>query len=348
MATDLTLVAGGGALGLAIALELAGQGEKVALCEPAAPADNASGVAAGMLAPAMEALLDPPSTGHFPLLLAARDLWPDFAARLSLPIARDGAALVGAEAFVAKSRAALAKLGAPIRELDADALSVLAPGAAQGLFTPLDWRIEAVTALSRLQAAVKSAGVRVIAQAVTGFEPGRAQLADGGRLAANRLVIATGAGRTLVALAPELTALSPIKGQILHLPQASAPPCVLRGEGVYICPAAQGVVIGATMEAGREDRQIDPDQLAVLRSRAARLHPALAHEPGAARAGVRASSPDGLPLVGESASPGVWIAAGARRNGWLLAPLVAQLLAARMAGRAPAFAEALEARRFAR
>jgi glycine oxidase len=44
--------------------------------------------------------------------------------------------------------------------------------------------------------------------------------------------------------------------------------------------------------------------------------------------GVRAATPDGLPLVGRSSTPGVWIAAGARRNGWLLAPLIAKVLTA--------------------
>ena len=47
---------------------------------------------------------------------------------------------------------------------------------------------------------------------------------------------------------------------------------------------------------------------------------------------MRAATPDGLPLVGESGRPGVWLAMGARRNGWLLAPLIAQVLADQLAG----------------
>jgi glycine oxidase len=50
-------------------------------------------------------------------------------------------------------------------------------------------------------------------------------------------------------------------------------------------------------------------------------------------AGVRAATPDGLPLVGPSAAPGVLLAVGARRNGWLLAPLVAKVVAAYVTGR---------------
>jgi glycine oxidase len=54
-----------------------------------------------------------------------------------------------------------------------------------------------------------------------------------------------------------------------------------------------------------------------------------------------------LPLAGESAEPGVLIAAGARRNGWLLAPMVAKAAAARILGRSPSRWDAqLAARRF--
>jgi glycine oxidase len=51
----------------------------VTVFDPAAPGDNASGVAAGMLAPVSEALFDPVSAPHLDLLRRARDLWPAFA-----------------------------------------------------------------------------------------------------------------------------------------------------------------------------------------------------------------------------------------------------------------------------
>ena len=53
-------------------------------------------------------------------------------------------------------------------------------------------------------------------------------------------------------------------------------------------------------------------------------------------AGVRSATPDGLPMVGPSSAPGVFLAMGARRNGWLLAPLMAQVLSDQLAGAAPA------------
>ena len=52
-------------------------------------------------------------------------------------------------------------------------------------------------------------------------------------------------------------------------------------------------------------------------------------------------------LVGFSRAPGVIVAAGARRNGWLLAPLVAHLVTALAAGAEPGrWAARLDPRRF--
>jgi glycine oxidase len=62
---------------------------------------------------------------------------------------------------------------------------------------------------------------------------------------------------------------------------------------------------------------------------------------------VRAATPDGLPMAGFSAADGAILAVGARRNGWLLAPLVAQVVAACVMGRdAGPYAARLDPARF--
>jgi glycine oxidase len=86
------------------------------------------------------------------------------------------------------------------------------------------------------------------------------------------------------------------------------------------------------MEAGRSDADIDPAALAPLIAAAKRLFPGLTDAGLTASAGVRAATPDGLPMVGLSRMPGVILATGARRNGWLLAPLVAQIVTACVTG----------------
>jgi glycine oxidase len=111
--------------------------------------------------------------------------------------------------------------------------------------------------------------------------------------------------------------------------------------------AVHGLAVGATMEAGVSDPAPDPSRARPLQAAGARLFPRLADLTPEVLAGVRAATPDGLPLVGRSAAPRVILATGARRNGWLLAPLVGAAVAARVLGRDPgAFAARLDPARF--
>lgn len=62
---------------------------------------------------------------------------------------------------------------------------------------------------------------------------------------------------------------------------------------------------------------------------------------------MRGATPDGLPMVGRGRHQDVLLAVGARRNGWLLAPLVARLIVACVTeGEAGPFAEAMSPARF--
>lgn len=322
----MVTVAGAGALGLSCALALADAGCAVTVCDPALDGPNASSVAAGMLAPVFEALLDGGGGADFDLLLAARDLWPGWAARSRIVLDRSGAAAVGSPLRLSRIEGGLARLGLSARELDRRTLADLAPGLSEdferGLMTGEDWRLDARPALKALRTAAAAAGVAFRAEAVTG------------RGGSDWLVVATGAAQGLARAAPELARLSPIKGQILRFrPRRLG--VVLRGEGAYAAPGAAGLIVGATMEPGLSDTRVDPGALAPVLDGAAQLFPALAGAAFTAAAGVRAATPDGLPLVGPSADPRVLLAVGARRNGWLLAPLVATIIAAHVAGSEP-------------
>lgn len=304
-------VAGAGVFGLTISYVLAKEGADVTVYDPAPLGDNASGVAAGMLAPASEALLDPAATPHFALLKESRDLWPDLAAALGIPLDRSGALLLG------KGEAELERM----RVLGASAHLIH-----RGLYTPEDWRLDALAALTAMARAVP------VRQQPVGRPDGL-------------LIVATGAESA--ELAPELASLIPIKGHILRYPGGPAEGPVLRGEGAYICPDPNGAIAGATMELGVEGRELDEAQIAGLKARVETAAPELAALTPVASAGVRAATPDGLPLVGWSGREGVFVAAGARRNGWLLAPLVARMTAAYLAGEDPGpWAAAMNPRRF--
>lgn len=140
--------------------------------------------------------------------------------------------------------------------------------------------------------------------------------------------------------------VTPRKGQMLRVLAPGDLREVYRSEHVYIVPrlfgpAAGTALIGATVENAGFDRTIVPGALQNLRYLAAELVPSLADEqltPALESwAGFRPATPDGLPLLGElaPASPQAagakdqrrLIATGHYRNGILLAPATAVLLA---------------------
>jgi glycine oxidase len=298
-----------------------------------------------MLAPAFEALLDPVSAEHFPILAAARMGWADLAD--SLPagqtlIDRSGALYFAKDDADLRRRAERLAAFDPSSEIlgaaQAQALSagLRAPG--PGLFSALDWRLEPGATLAALHKAFLQEGGAFLAQAVD------RQWRNG----ADVLVLATGADAMPVEL-PESGLLTPIKGHILRFEKAGpgrGP--VVRAPGVYVAPVSGGAAVGATMQAGRSDREIEAGAVAELREAGAQLFPQLI---GSSRpqVGIRAATPDGLPLAGPSGGDArIFLAAGARRNGWLLAPAIADVIAARLRGlESGAFGAAFDPGRFA-
>ena len=332
-------VAGAGAFGLASALRLAEAGARVRVFDPLQDQPNASGVAAGMLAPGFEVALDPSVCAHLDLLMAGRNLWPELERRLGLVIDRSGAAAIGGADFLHRAAMGLKSAGLHAGDLPARAIQTLAPGLAPGfsqaVFTREDWRIDAAAALVALRQAAEAAGVEFLPVEALGFE------------GADWLVIATGAAQDLAVLAPALGQLSPIKGQILRLTRPYRG-ITLRAEGGYVVPDAGGTAVGATMQPGRRDLEIDPETLAPLHTLASALFPGEAVGEVRVQTGIRAATPDGLPMVGRDRHPNVILATGARRNGWLLAPLVARIVVACITeGDAGPYATRLDPRRFA-
>lgn len=308
-------VAGAGALGLCIALELARGGAEVVVCDPVYPGANASGVAAGMLAPVFETVGEPEVEDRLAMLRHARDAWPDFA---PVAIDRTGAIWRGPDAARVEQRL--------------DSIGARWSRTAEGPRTDEDWRLDPGAAMTILYAQAERAGVR--------FEHRVVRPGEGGVV-----VVATGAGGA--GLAPELALLTPIKGHILRVTGGPAAGPVLRGDGVYLCPDPVAAILGATMEPGVDDTRLDPEQVIRLKALGETLWEGISRMDARAETGVRAATPDGLPMVGPSATPGVLLAVGARRNGWLLAPLVAQVVAAYVAGDDPGpFAARLDPRRF--
>lgn len=138
----------------------------------------------------------------------------------------------------------------------------------------------------------------------------------------------------------------PVKGQMLRIQLPAALPLreVHRAEHIYIVPRTQGpqagtALVGATVEDVGFDTVLHPESLHHLRSLAAELLPLLADEVAApqveAWAGLRPATADSLPIL-DLQTPNQLLAIGHFRNGILLAPATAAVIADLLERRAPA------------
>lgn len=314
------VVIGAGALGLCTAAELRRRGRRVAVVDPGGV--NASAVAAGMIAPAMECAIDDLSPEAAQVLRRARDLWPAFAEATAVRLYGDVAEWRGGN--VAELAARMKALGF---QHNYDAASAR-------LTTHEDAKVDPPQALAAL-----AQGVSVIAARALGVAPdGQGWQVETTACAvrAEHLILATGADPALEGLSPEARAavacIRPIRGQI-GLVSEKLVDHVMRGPGAYVAPMGEGSVIGATMEPG--ERSVTPDA-ARCESMLAAAWKVLGQTPRPLtidwRAGVRGTTPDGLPMAGQVA-PGLHVALGPRRNGWLLGPLIGAVVADATEGR---------------
>jgi len=120
---------------------------------------------------------------------------------------------------------------------------------------------------------------------------------------------------------------------------------VVRAPEVYLIPRSDGtVVVGATVEEAGFNKDTEPETIERLRAAAAALVPELG-EVREVWAGLRPASLDGSPILGETSLPGYFVASGHFRDGILLAPGTARMMAALLAGEGGEIA-ALSPRRF--
>lgn len=315
------LIVGAGVLGLSTAATLRARGHAVAVVDPGGL--NASAVAGGMIAPAMECALDNPGLERASLLRTALDLWPAFAAQT-------GVELTPAQAeWRGENWPSLAAC--------LTAHGFVAEHVAGGVRAPDDLRLSPPQALARM-----AQGVEMIRGAVTAVcrtdDGWRITLDDGATRNAQWLILATGAETQISGLPPEVQAIldrvSPVRGQIGLVRQ---PLCdrTIRGPGGYVTPVDDGVLIGATMEAGRRD--LAPEAATserLLRMAEALLGRAIDPADVEWRVGLRGNSPDDQPMAGRAA-PGLVVALAPRRNGWLIGPLIGAVVADAVEGRAP-------------
>ncbi|GAB3869744.1 glycine oxidase ThiO [Kibdelosporangium lantanae] len=334
------VVVGAGVIGLSVAWRAMAEGLDVLVVDPE-PCSGASWVAGGMLAPVTEAW-----PGEEPLLElgeASLRMWPDFAAELGdVGLRTEGTVVAAFDSADAQQLVILAdhlaSVGREVTRLTGPELRAvepaLAPSVRSGLSVPGDLAVDNRRLLEVLRSKAEFAygSVREV-------RSGEVVLADGSMITADAVVVAAGAWSRN--LHPRLKSLvRPVKGEILRLrarsgalPLTRTVRALVESRPVYLVPRDDGeVVLGATQYEAGYDTDVTVKGVRDLLLDAERVVPGITeYRLVESAAGVRASSPDNLPLV-DWLEPGVVVATGHHRNGVLLAPITAEAVVAMLTG----------------
>jgi glycine oxidase len=346
------LVIGGGIVGSAIAWRLAKDGLSVTLLEKGEIGRESSWAAGGMLTPVHLAEYPPALVGvcnaslalYEPLcreVAAASGVDPEYRVTGLLLLVTDDAGEEAARELEIWKR----ERNQPVVRLTrAEAVEVepnITPHLRRALRLPDIAQIRNNRMAVALTEAAKRKGADIRANTpVTGFlrVPGRVTgvKTPRGDVYAGTTILAAGAWspELLKPLGLDLK-VKPIKGQIL-LAGGAPDFCrhmILDGES-YLIPRADGrILVGSTLEDVGFDKSVVLGTIGDLAQRGAKLMPGLAKLPMVTSwAGLRPATPDRLPYLGKGPVDGLIVATGHYRNGILLAPITAEIVADLLAG----------------
>ncbi len=351
--TSEVLIIGGGVIGLSIARELHKKGVKrITLVEKGVCGEESSWAAAGMLGPQAEADAGGP---FFDMTLASRDLYPEFAAELEAETGIDGGLDQTGTLYLAFSDEDVRvlreryewqkKTGLSIELLTAvdarRAEPFASPAVREALFFPGDWQVDNRKLLAALRRYAEFNSIEIVENTkverliveenrVVGVETANDEIRS------DKTVLATGAWTSLikVGVADMPFKVEPVRGQIVEFQTAKQffRHVVYTRRG-YVVPRADGrLLAGSTTEfVGFENATTDVAAES-LREIASEIAPSIASLTIADHwSGLRPFAADGLPVLGSIAGiDGLTIATAHYRNGILLAPLTAKIVAERL------------------
>lgn len=343
------LIVGAGIMGMMTARELAMMGRRVTVLERGEPGREASWAGGGIVSPLYPWRYSPAVTA---LARQAKQAYPqlvkDLLEETGIDAELEVCGMLMLDAEDARDALAWAALESePIERFDRTALQqqwpMLASGWREGLLMPGIAHVRNPRLLQALQISLQRLGVDVIANAevvgaqVVAGKVMSVQTREGRLFSADQVVICGGAWSQLLLQEMEPSALlpvRPVRGQMLLYKLApGALPCMIMAGGRYVLQRRDGFVLcGSTLEETGFDKRVTEEARVSLMSSAANLLPMLENvQPVAQWAGLRPSSPNGIPYIGKV--PGrdnLWLNTGHYRNGLVLAPASARLLAEQM------------------
>ena len=341
------VVIGAGVIGTAITYELVSRGASVTLLDCRGTGLGSTQAAAGMLVPYLEGFGRP----LLPLATKSLDMYDAFVDRVS----RDAGIGIG---YRRSGSLQVVTADEPLAELQHIAVDARAAGVecelldeqaareAEPQLTPevsgaLLMTSHGFVVTADLSGALAAAAIKHGARVRV---PSRAQriehrnddirihLDSDAPVTAHHVVVAAGSWSAHIDIEgiPPLP-VKPIRGQLLQL--ASDAPALNRivwGPRCYLVPASRrSILVGATAEDAGFDERTTVAGVRDLLDSACDLVPHLWQATFVgARAGLRPATADEMPIIGRSSKmPGLVYATGHYRNGVLLAPLTARVVA---------------------
>jgi glycine oxidase len=327
------IVGGGGIIGLSLSIALRKRGATVLIVERGEPGREASHAAGGML-------VDCPLETTAELLelaTASARIYPEFAYELEVESGmkvdlRDhGTILFPSAEHANRDAEFIASHPLPY------SLSEMEPALTPSNGITLYLKERSVDPRALTAAAIRTAKNRGV-DFSSGDEVTAVNVSNGKTtgvrtnktaFAASKVVNCAGAWSGAIAPLPFPT--RPVKGQMLCLamPSRDLLKHVVRTREVYLIPRSDGrLLAGATVEEAGFDKRTVPDTIQRLHRAALKLVPKLADAKILEDwAGLRPGTPDGLPILGATGTPGYYIATGHFRDGILLAPVTAEVIA---------------------
>lgn len=347
MKTYDAIIAGGGIIGGAIAFELAQRKLRVLVIDRQSPGQEASWAAAGMLSPAPDSA---DSIALVPLARASLKIYSEFvAAAESVSGMRAGFRAYGAiETFFdvgaeSKMSAMIAQhhgLGLDTELLHIEDAAVLEPHISREIRAAALMRSEAAVDNRAFTGAILRAAELSGAEFRTNssveklaYDEARkciGVIIGGEKISAKHVVIAAGFASSTIEGIAQYAPTIPIRGQMVALQSDTVDlRRVVRSERGYIVPRGNGrCVTGSTIENVGVEKRVTPGGISKILSAAVEMVPAFKDAAIVETwCGLRPDTPDHLPSLGPTDIEGLLIATGHFRNGILLAPITAKLIA---------------------
>jgi glycine oxidase len=336
------IVIGGGIIGLSLSIALRKRGATVLVVERGEPGREASHAAGGMLVDGATET----AAALQPLATASARMYPEFVHEIEIESGltadlRDQGTIIfpPPEHMDEPASAVEGALPAPLAEFE----PALAPANRPAFF--LEER--SVDPRGITAAALKAAKHRGV-DFSSGDPVTAVNLSDGcasgvttTKTAFHAPKVVNCAGAWSGQIAPHAFPTRPVKGQMLCLaaPSRTLLKHVIRTPDVYLIPRSDGrILVGTTVEEAGFDKRTDPATIQRLHRAAIALVPQLQNAKILEDwAGLRPGTPDALPILGATSTPGYYVATGHFRDGILLAPITAQIMADVISGTDPGY-----------